>query len=140
MNLLICRYVKFAVLVITFLLVALSDSTNLRATRSRKLPKMVCTTQESTFQKRRLTNEIGTSKSENRNMERSEIKSIDTEINYGSSFWLRNACHKGFVVVKEQSKVLAQHEGLSEHDNEGKNTLKIKLSRAKYYRFLKIRN
>ena len=86
---------------------------------------MVCTTQESTFQKRRLTNEIGTSKSENRNMERSEIKSIDTEINYGSSFWLRNACHKGFVVVKEQSKVLAQHEGLSEHDNEGMNTIKM---------------
>ena len=117
---------KFAVLVITFLLVALSDSTNLRAARSRKLPKMVCTTKESTFQKRRLTNEIGTSNSINSIMEREKGNTLDfdNDINYGSSFWLRNACHQGFVVVKEQSKVLAQHEGLNEHNDEGKNTSK----------------
>lgn len=114
------EYVKFAVLVITFLLVALSDSTNLRAAKSRKLPEMVCTTKESAFQKRRLTNEIGTSNSINSIMEREQGKHLDVgnDINYGSSFWLRNACHKGFVVVKEQSKVLAQHEGLNEHNDE----------------------
>ena len=114
---------------ITFLSVALSDSTNSRAPRSRKLPKMVCTTKESTFQKRRLTNEIGTFNSINSIMEREKGNNLEfgNDIDYGSSFWLRNACHQGFVVVKEQSKVLAQHEGLNEHDNEGKNTLKIKL-------------
>ena len=121
------RYVKFAVLVITFLLVALSDSTNLRATRSRKLPKMVCTTKESTFQKRRLTNEIGTFNSFNSIMEREKGSHLEfgNDIDYGSSFWLRNACHQGFVVVKQsknQSKVVAQHEGLNEHDDEGKST------------------
>ena len=111
---------KFAVLVITFFLVALSDPIKVRAAKSRKLPKMVCTTKESTFQKRRLTNEIGTSNSINSIMDRVKEPSLDfDDINYESSFWLRNACHKGFVVVKEQSKVLAQHEGLTEHDEEG---------------------
>jgi len=36
------------------------------------------------------------------------------------SFWLRNACHDGFVVVKEKTRVLAQHEGLDKFDPEVK--------------------
>ena len=93
------------------------------AARSRKLPKMVCTTKESTFQKRRLTNDIGTSSTAiNSNMVGNLQNSpgFGSESSYESSFWLRNPCHKGFVVVKEQSKVIAQHEGLNQHDEEGK--------------------
>ena len=47
--------------------------------------------------------------------------SEENAINYDSSFWLQNACHKGFVVIKEQKKVLAQHEGLNQHDEEGES-------------------
>jgi len=37
-----------------------------------------------------------------------------------TSFWLRNKCHDGFVVVKEKTRVLAQHEGLDRHNEEVK--------------------
>ena len=112
------RFVKFAVLVITVLLVLLSNHIPARAEKSRKLPKMVCTTRESAFQKRRLTNEIS-SNSKVDKMDEVDFD-IDSSINYQSSFWLQNACHKGFVVVKEQRRVLAQHEGLDQHSEEGK--------------------
>ena len=85
---------------------------------------MVCITKESTFQKRRLTNAIGTSTTAINSITEGALESsldFGNDINYESSFWLRNACHKGFVVIKEQSKVLAQHEGLNQHDEEGKN-------------------
>lgn len=119
----IFRYLKFAVLVITFVLVALSGPIEVQAERSRRLPKMVCITKESTFQKRRLTNAISTSTTAINSITERTLESslgFDNDINYESSFWLRNACHQGFVVIKEQSKVLAQHEGLHQHDEEGK--------------------
>ena len=84
---------------------------------------MVCITKESTFQKRRLTNAISTSTTAINSITERTLESslgFDNDINYESSFWLRNACHEGFVVIKEQSKVLAQHEGLHQHDEEGK--------------------
>jgi len=36
----------------------------------------------------------------------------------GEAFWLRNKCHDGFVVVKEKTRVLAQHEGLDKFNTE----------------------
>ena len=48
---------------------------------------------------------------------------FEDRTNYDSSFWLRNACHKGFVVVKEKSRVIAQQEGLNQHDEEGNYNL-----------------
>ena len=51
-----------------------------------------------------------------------EIKDVDgtaEPLNYESSFWLKNACRNGFVVVKDK-RVLAQHEGLNKHDQDGK--------------------
>ena len=57
----------------------------------------------------------------------SEDNSINT-LGYGpssakedsSAFWLRNACQDGLVVVKEKSRVLAQHEGFGKHHFEGR--------------------
>ena len=118
------RYLKFAVLVITFYLVAFSSSTQARIHRSRKPPKMVCTTRENAFQRRRITNELITSNTADNILSR-EGRSYesDNQINFESSFWLRNACHNGFVVIKEPKqpkRVLAQHEGINQHDAEGK--------------------
>ena len=45
-----------------------------------------------------------------------------------TSFWLRNKCHDGFVVVKEKTRVLAQHEGLDRHNEEGKFFLWFNIS------------
>ena len=83
---------------------------------------MVCKAKQSTFEKRRLTNSLGTLNSIVNNIDESlENLGLANSINYDSSFWLRNACHKGFVVIKEQKKVLAQHEGLNQHDEEGES-------------------
>jgi len=108
--------------VITFYLVAFSSSTQARIHRSRKPPKMVCTTRENAFQRRRITNELITSNTADNILSR-EGRSYesDNQINFESSFWLRNACHNGFVVIKEPKqpkRVLAQHEGINQHDKE----------------------
>ena len=117
---------KFAVLVISLLLVALSSSTQARIKRSRKLPKMVCTTKQNAFQRRRLTNEIITSNDVSNSLDREGKKyNVENEINYESSYWLRNACHNGFVVIKENKRVLAQHQGLTQYNEEGKNILNV---------------
>ena len=109
---------------ITFYLVAFSSSTQARIHRSRKPPKMVCTSRENAFQRRRITNELITSNTADNILSR-EGRSYesDNQINFESSFWLRNACHNGFVVIKEPKqpkRVLAQHEGINQHDKEGK--------------------
>ena len=115
---------KFAVLVISLFLVALSSSTQARIKKSRKLPKMVCTTKQNAFQRRRLTNEIISSNDISNLLDREGKKyKAENEINYESSYWLRNACHNGFVVIKENKRVLAQHQGLTQHDEEGKKYL-----------------
>ena len=83
---------------------------------------MVCKAKQSTFEKRRLTNSLGTLNSIVNNIDESlENLGLANSINYESSFWLQNACHKGFVVIKEHKKVLAQHEGLNQHDEEGES-------------------
>ena len=83
---------------------------------------MVCKAKQSTFEKRRLTNSLGTLNSVVNNIDESlENLGLSNSINYDSSFWLQNACHKGFVVIKEHKKVLAQHEGLNQHDEEGES-------------------
>ena len=106
---------------ISLFLVALSSSTQARIKRSRKLPKMVCTTKQNAFQRRRLTNEIITSNDVSNLLDRKGKKyNVENEINYESSYWLRNACHNGFVVIKENKRVLAQHQGLTQYDEEGK--------------------
>ena len=91
---------------------------------------MVCTTRENAFQRRRITNELITSNTaenimsrEGRSYEFKNRHSQNSKINFESSFWLRNACHNGFVVIKEPKqpkRVLAQHEGINQHDAEGK--------------------
>ena len=83
---------------------------------------MFCTTRESNFQKRRLINKIGSSNDANSIMDRFG-STFEDRTNYDSSFWLRNACHKGFVVVKEKSRVIAQQEGLNQHNEEGNYNL-----------------
>ena len=80
---------------------------------------MFCTTRESNFQKRRLTNKIGSSNDAINSIMEGFDSTFEDRTNYDSSFWLRNACHKGFVVVKEKSRVIAQQEGLNQHDQEG---------------------
>ena len=131
------RYVKFAVLVITFFLVALSGSIQARAKKSRNLPKMVCTTQENAFQRRRMTNEIITSNAASSILDRNgKNYNFDDKDTFESSFWLRNACHNGFVVIKEHKRVLAQHEGLTQQDKEGKKNCRknCRYFGCKFYR------
>ena len=65
------EYVRFAVLVITFFMVALFGLTKVQAARSRRLPKMVCKAKQSTFEKRRLTNSLGTLNSIGNNIDES---------------------------------------------------------------------
>ena len=85
---------------------------------------MVCTTKQNAFQRRRLTNEIISSNDISNLLDREGKKyKAENEINYESSYWLRNACHNGFVVIKENKRVLAQHQGLTQHDEEGKKYL-----------------
>ena len=68
-----------------------------------------------------MTNEIITSNSIGSILDRNGRNyNSDDRANFESSFWLRNACHNGFVVIKEHKRVLAQHEGLTQQDNEGK--------------------
>ena len=81
---------------------------------------MVCTTKENAFQRRRVTNEIISSNTANHLLSREGRKyNADNEKTYESSYWLRNACHNGYVVIKENKRVLAQHQGLTQYDEEG---------------------